>query len=1023
VTTNDHSLATVGAALLSVHHDGMERAERLVGRNQVRASLRAALEEARAGSGRTVLLSGEPGIGKSALLAWVVDEAAPDAVVLRGFCWEGDGAPPYWPWTQILRATRVPPDELGEAAWLVGGSGTEEPGTAAAAADAQFRVCDAVTQVLLRHASAGRPLVVVLDDLQWADEPSLSLLSFLAHAVAVSPVLVAGAFRDGEASPRLTELSAQTLHLPLAGLTLPEVEALVSAMPGPSPDSQITGRIWERAGGNPFFVRELTQLVQAYGAHDEPSRLPVSVVETVRRRLARLSTECTRLLDWAAVAGRDVDIDLLVATGAAADHVSALDLLGDARRAGMIAGADPLRFTHDIYREAIVAGQPAAVNSEINLALGRVLGARSGSAAQIATHLLRAGPDVRAEAVDYSLRAAREATARLGHDDACGHYQRALALLDDADPRAVEIVLELAAAQGRAGSSDAAMTRYRQAAELSAESADAVGVARAALGMHSLGHRSGALNTAVVDLLGEADRALAARPEQASLHSRVLAALTQALRHGSFDPPDDEDLIAIADRAVRLAEEARDPHAATAALLAVHDAMWAPGTAEKRLPVVARMLDAAETSGDADLVAQAQLLRATALLELGDPDGLDALLAYITLAAALGHARGRWGALTRQATYIAIAGQAEDALQVGTQAWQLGQAIGEPDALGVFGTNRAALALLGVPVELGLLADVAGDPLWPLFPLLRAWPAVVRGDTSAARTALGDFSVQVIPQKYDLELIAIAGRVFAVAGTDEQRRWAYDRLRQYSGRHIVVGGCAAYQGAVDHVLNKLAAALNQPELGVAHLRAALEQYERLGAAGFTRLAESELAVSAAAAPASEFRFADGLWRLDFAGQQAQLPDAKGMHDIAMLLSAPGTEVHVLDLLGVDGPKLGADPVLDDIAKAQYRARLKALAEELDAADARGDEGLAKRLTAEQETILAELSRASGLGGRPRRLGDAGEKARKTVGARVRDALVKLDRVHPELAGHLRGAVRLGTTCSYTPAQPIRWQVS
>ncbi|HEY7010078.1 MAG TPA: hypothetical protein VH395_14105, partial [Jatrophihabitantaceae bacterium] len=165
------------------------------------------------------------------------------------------------------------------------------------------------------------------------------------------------------------------------------------------------------------------------------------------------------------------------------------------------------------------------------------------------------------------------------------------------------------------------------------------------------------------------------------------------------------------------------------------------------------------------------------------------------------------------------------------------------------------------------------------------------------------------------------------------------------------------------------------------------------------------------------------WRLDFAGKQAQLPDAKGLHDIAVLLSSPATEVHVLDLLGVDGPRLGADPVLDDVARAQYKARLDALAEGLDAADAAGDAARAERLSAERDMLLAELSRASGLGGRTRRLGDAGERARKTVGARVRDALGKLDRVHPELAAHLRDSLRLGTTCSYTPAQSVAWRTN
>jgi len=1008
---------------LSIHHDVMAGAERLVGREHVRASLRAALDEVRAGAGRTVLLSGEAGIGKSALLTWLAEEAAADALVLRGFCWEGDGAPPYWPWTLVLRGTGLSAAELGEVGWLLGAATAPGPETAAAAADAQFRLCDAVTEVLLAEASPARPVVIVLDDLQWADEPSLSLASFLARAAGAHPVLVAGAFRDGDTAPRLTELVAQARHLPLAGLALHEVEAVIGAMPGRPPDPTTTRQIWQRTGGNPFFVRELTQLVQAYGAQEEPGRLPASVVETVRRRLARLSNDCTRLLDWAAVAGRDIDVSVLVAAGATEDRVTALDLLDDARRAGMITAADGLRFTHDIYREAIVAGQPATVNSAINLALGRALGARSSSAALVATHLLRAGPAAQDEAIDCSLRAAREATARLGHDDACGHYRRALALLEDADAHRMDVELEFAAALSRAGRSDDAMHRYQKAAEFSTARDDGVGIARAALGMHSLGHRSGARDSVVLTLLRDADRRLTSRPEEAALHSRVLAALTRALRHGGYDPPDSDDLVAIAQRAVALAEQVGNPDATAAALLAVHDAMWAPRTAEQRLPVIARMLTAAAAAGNPDLVAQAHLLRATALLELADPAGHEALLTYITLAAGLGHARGRWGALTRQATYIAITGRAEDAARVADQALELGQAIGEPDALGVFSTHRTALTRLGVPGDLQALSAVADDPLWPLFPLLAAWSAVARGDAEAARAALGDFSVQVIPEQYDLEILAIAAAVFAVAGTEEQRRWAYERLRPYTGRHVVVGGCAAYQGAVDHLLGNLAAAMGRTELGQAHLRAALEQYQRLGAPGFGRLAHEELAALAAAAHAgNEFTFADGLWRLVYAGRQAQLADAKGLHDIAKLLAAPGTDMHVLDLLGVDEPRLGADPVLDDIAKARYKARLSELTQGLDAADASGDEAAAKRLTAEQHALLAELGRASGLGGRSRRLGDAGERARKTVGARIRDALGKLDRAHPELAAHLRETLRLGTTCSYTPAQSVRWQI-
>src|SRR5207244_12562392 len=127
-----------------------------------------------------------------------------------------------------------------------------------------------------------------------------------------------------------------------------------------------------------------------------------------------------------------------------------------------------------------------------------------------------------------------------------------------------------------------------------------------------------------------------------ALWSRVLAALARTLRHGSDRLPGAE-VTQVAQRAAQLAAAANDPSALATAKLAVHDAMWVPGTAAARLPVIAEMLDAAQASGDDDLAAQARLLRAAALLELGDPAGRDELLGYITLAGNLGHGKGRWG--------------------------------------------------------------------------------------------------------------------------------------------------------------------------------------------------------------------------------------------------------------------------------------------------------------------------------------------------------------------------------------------
>jgi len=1008
----------------------MSRADRLIGRESALAAASSVLDDARRGAGQFLMISGEAGIGKTAMLAALVSRAGPAPLILRGFCWEGDGAPPYWPWSQVLQASGLPMADLGEAGWLVQpASGPAEPMGAVAAGDAQFRLFEAVARCLARLAAGSgfRPVLVVLDDLHWADEPSLRLLGFLARALAAESVALLGAYRDTEASPELLKIAGQAQQLALAGLTPDDIGALAKDLAGTAVPAQVTAQLWQRSGGNPFFVRELIRLLQAQGSWHQPAQIPASVAETLRRRLARLSTECVRLLEWAAIAGRDVDVALL-AHGAAAGYEDAvLSLLDEARQAGVIAGTSPPRFTHDLYRETILDGLSTSARTAINLSVGRALQTRSGPAARVAAHLLAAGPQARQDAVEYSLIAAREATARLGHEDACAYYLRALDIISECGTpdtgERIEILLELAASHERTGRSDLAAQRFGQAADASRSAGDPVGLARAALGIQTLGYRSGAQNTELLDLLREASRRLEEAGGPLALRSRVLAALARTLRHGSDQLPGAE-VTQVAQRAAQLAAAANDPSALATAKLAVHDAMWIPGTAAARLPVIVEMLDAAQASGDDDLVAQARLLRAAALLELGDPAGRDELLSYVTLVGNLGHARGRWAALTRQATFAQLAGRAEESARLGEQALGLGLAIGEPDAAGCFFTSRLSLVALGVR-EPATGMD-ASDPLWPMFPVLRAWPYAARGEAAAAAAALGDFSVLDITMWTGLEALAAAAVVFAAAGSDAQRTWVYERLRPYAGSHVVVGGCASYHAAVDHHLGALAASLGDTAAAGAHFRAALAMHERLGAAGWARLSEQALArlEAPAASPApNELRLVNGVRLLCFEGKQVQLPDSKGLADIATLIGARGADVHVLTLVGHHLARMGADPVLDQRAKKSYQERLACLAEDIEDAEAAGRAGRAEVLRNERDALIRELAAAAGLGHRDRKLGDEAERARKTVSARVRDALSKIGPVHPELAAHLRGSLRLGTRCSYSPPAGVTWKVS
>ncbi|MFG1705015.1 ATP-binding protein [Nonomuraea sp. M3C6] len=179
----------------------------------------------------------------------------------------------------------------------------------------------------------------------------------------------------------------------------------------------------------------------------------------------------------------------------------------------------------------------------------------------------------------------------------------------------------------------------------------------------------------------------------------------------------------------------------------------------------------------------------------------------------------------------------------------------------------------------------------------------------------------------------------------------------------------------------------------------------------------------------EFRRDGAVWSLGFAGRVAHMPDAKGLRDLHTLLSRPGDDVPAVRLLDPEGGevvvaarRMGGDDVLDEEAKSRYRRRLALLDEEIDRAVELGDDRWAAGFDRERAALLEELRAAAGLGGRTRRLGDEAERARKTVTARIRDVLRKLDHAHPELAAHLRATVSTGSTCRYQPDDDIAWRL-
>ncbi|NEB55001.1 ATPase, partial [Streptomyces griseus] len=184
-----------------------------------------------------------------------------------------------------------------------------------------------------------------------------------------------------------------------------------------------------------------------------------------------------------------------------------------------------------------------------------------------------------------------------------------------------------------------------------------------------------------------------------------------------------------------------------------------------------------------------------------------------------------------------------------------------------------------------------------------------------------------------------------------------------------------------------------------------------------------------AGPSAEFRRNGPVWLLRWDGVTVHVPDAKGLRDLHSLLGLPGADVPAVRLLAPEGGdlvvaagRLGGDPVLDEEAKRRYKEHLARLDAAIDRAAARDDVRGVATYDRERQALLDELRAAAGLGGRTRRLGDQTERARKTVTARIRDTLRKLDTLHPALAAHLKASVTTGTTCAYRPEHAPDWRL-
>jgi tetratricopeptide (TPR) repeat protein len=802
-----------------------------------------------------------------------------------------------------------------------------------------------------------------------------------------------------------------------------------------------------RTGGNPLFVRELTRLMVAgWASGSEPAlELPSGLKEVVAQQLDRLSPACRSMLDVAAVLGSDLRMDVLARSLGGRDDLT--QLVAEAVQTRILAAPgdelSPLTFVHDLFREVLGAMLDPAIKAQLHLTLARTLEELQADGtpipnAEVAAHYVKAASlglrPAALPAVEHSQRAAAEATRQLAFEDAAAHLRRALAALqltDRPDPQVrFDLLLSLGVALDQAGDATAARHAFVEASEIARRRSDVEGSAQAAICIHRLGALSGLARDQTVRLLEDAVRGQA---EQATpLRARTLASLARELHH-TWDPGVHDRARGVAAEAAALARQLHDPATLAFCLLALHDTNWSIGSAAERLPIVDEMLDVAHDAGDAELLAQAQLLKATALLELGDPSALPELERYCRLADELGHARGRWGALSRRAVAALLAGELDDAAALGTAAAKLGAEIGEPDTPGVRDTLLWELARFR-----GDWSQFVTEGHWVppgSWPPIRAVLLTARGDRQTAHAVLAGYSLQQDRrhgvQRHDGWMPVIITEAVVAVGSDAQQAEVYDWLRPLAGHHLVYGGCMGYGGAVDHHLATLAAALGRHDDAEHHLRAALSMHEVLGAVPWAALDRAMLSDGDSPSPTHSTRPVethgnlrrDGdTWQVTFRGRTSTIRHVKGMLDLAVLLAQPGREVPALELMG--GVDVGGTPgpILDDQARRAYQTRVGQLQVEIDDAKAANDWVRVGRAEAELDALVEQLSQAFGLGGRQRTGGGAGERARAAVTHRIRGAIRRIAAGDPELGQHLLNAVKTGTWCSYQPDSDISWSI-
>ncbi len=851
------------------------------GRENELTVLKDALVRASSGKGATVILSGEAGIGKTRLAEELALHAqAVGDPVLWGRCYEGEGAPPYWPWVQVIRSyIHVLDDdalraEMGpgaaDIAQVVSEVRDRVPDlplhSTLDGEHAHFRLFNSIT-TFLRNAAASQPLVLIVDDLHWADKSSLLLLQFLVRELHDARLLVVGTYRDVEvdrAHPLaevLVELGRERGYEGVRVRALPfeDVRGLITAVGEQDVPDAFAQSIYQETEGNPFFIKEvLRHLVEEGKVKWEDGHLtfdalrggdlgiPEGVREVIGRRLSRLSEGCNGMLTVAAAMPGGFAWELLEALVQEQDN-RLLDFLDEAlasqvirERPGEGAGAT-YEFTHALIRQTLCAElntpRRARLHHQIGEAIERVFEADlEPHAGELAYHFSRAtsSGDV-AKAVGYARRAAERARSQAAFEEAARLYEMSLVALStrpgaDENERC-ELLLALGESRFLAGDIELSKQALLQAAEAAENLGSGELLARAALA-YGWSRMLGLVDPISASLLEKAEALL--QSSQSAGRAEVLARLAVT----RLDAGDRLAALSLSQQAVEMARRLGDADGLFAALDLRLGVINGPDDLEERLAVSDEMMRSAQGPRNA---LWARIRRNSDLFSLGDKDAGDEMMSAVR---ELVEEQPEHFLLRFAAALRAMRALLEGDLRAGEELVLHTEPRSRPDPrdsltqLFVVRWMQGRFAELEPALNAAVqqLRQAGGGADRPVLLLGQCALAFMHSEMgaldNARRTfeevAQADFADMPKDANYLVSVVLLS----EIATRLEDNRRAdmlYRSLLPHEMRNVVVGYCLACLGSVARSLGVLASSMSRWREAERHFEAALNMNEKLGA--------------------------------------------------------------------------------------------------------------------------------------------------------------------------------------------------